>query len=96
MCFLASVFNKNPIVWSSDASSYKITSVAVILDMADSKGRRKLRKLTMRVKRGDFTPVPVSENYSSEGTRVGPDGWLFHRMILRSGFSAVCDAFPVV
>lgn len=89
------MFKRNPYAWSRDASSYEITSPVVTLNMTDKKGARKLRKLTMRLKRGGNTPVPVLDTYSSEDTRAGPDGWLFHRMTLRSGSSAVVTRFQL-
>ena len=94
-CFQTSVFNKNPFAWSKDGSSYEITSPVVTVNMADRKGRRKLRKLTMRLKRGESTPVPTPDPYSTEQSRSGPNGWLFHRLTLRSGSSAVVTRFQL-
>ena len=94
MFLQAKVFDKNPFAWSTDGSSYEVTSPVVQLNMSDNKkGSRKLRKLTMRLKRGQSTPIPTLEVYSTEDTRAGPDGWLFHRMPLRSGQSAVIAHF---
>ena len=95
LCLQTSVYDKNPFSWSNDASSYEITSPVVKVNMTDKKGGRKLRKLTMRLKRGESIPVPVPENYSSEASRAGPDGWLFHRMTLRSGSSAIVTRFQL-
>ena len=91
----ATVFNKNPFAWSKDGSSYEITSPVLTVNMTDKRGSRKLRKLTMRLKRGETIPVPSPEPYSTEQTRSGPDGWLFHRLTLRSGSSAVVTRFQM-
>ena len=95
LCLQTSVYDKNPFSWSKDASSYEITSPVVKVNMTDKKGGRKLRKLTMRLKRGGNTPVPVIDTYYSGDTRAGPDGWLIHRMTLRSGSSAVVTRFQL-
>ena len=89
----AKVFNKNPYAWSSDGSSYEITSPVVKLNMTDKKGAKKLRNLTMILKRGQSTPIPSMETYSTADTRAGPDGLLYHRLTLRSGRSAVVTHF---
>ncbi|XP_070188678.1 polycystin-1-like protein 2 [Littorina saxatilis] len=92
----ASVYDKNPFSWSGDGSSYEVTSPVVKVDMKDKDGApKKIRMLTMSLKRGDKTPVPVMETYSSNDTREGPEGWLYHRMTLRSGSSAVVTRFQL-
>ena len=95
MCLQAIVYDKNPFAWSGDGSSYEVTSPVVKVDMTDSKGPRKLRQLTLRLKRGAKTPVPVIDTYGSQESRSGPDGWLFHVMTLRSGSSAVVTRFQL-
>ncbi|XP_070186772.1 polycystin-1-like protein 2 [Littorina saxatilis] len=91
----ASVFNKNPYAWSSDGSSYEITSPVVEVNMTDKRGSRKLRKLTLTLKRGDDTPIPTMDPYSTADTRAGPDGWFNHRLTLRSKSSAVVTRFKL-
>ena len=91
----ASVFNKNPYAWSRDGSSYEITSPVVTLNITDRKGQRKLRRLTIGLQRGSVIPVPSPVMYSSADARAGPDGWLYHRMTLRSGSSTIVARFQL-
>ena len=90
-----SVFDKNPYAWSRDGSSYEITSQVVTLNTTDRKGQRKLRSLTISLQRGSTVPVPSPETYSTRDTRAGPDGWLYHRMTLRSGSSVIVARFQL-
>ncbi|KAL8594137.1 hypothetical protein ACOMHN_047877 [Nucella lapillus] len=91
----ACVLTKNPYAWSKDGSSYEITSPVVRVNLTDKKGQRKLRKLTMKLKRGTTSPVPQMETYSSDASRGGPDGWWYHHFSLRSGSASVVIFFSL-
>ena len=83
------MFSKNPYVWSTDGSSYEITSPVVTLNITDKKGQRKLRRLTISLQREMDFGVSLPTLYSTRDTRTGPDGWLYHRMTLMSDSLAI-------
>nr|KAG5713885.1 hypothetical protein BaRGS_024512 [Batillaria attramentaria] len=101
----ATVFERNPFAWSSDGSSYDITSPVVKLDLKDKNGHRKLRNITMRIKRNAAartrtkrsaqTPggIPNMETYSTNDTRAGDDQLIYHRLSVQSTSSAVVTYF---
>ncbi|PVD28955.1 hypothetical protein C0Q70_11551 [Pomacea canaliculata] len=76
----ATVYTQNPYAWSSDSSSYNITSPVVRVDLQDNNGTRVLSTLSMTIKRGAKVPLPSLGSFLSNDTRGGFDNLLYHRL----------------
>ncbi|PVD28963.1 hypothetical protein C0Q70_11559 [Pomacea canaliculata] len=85
----ATVYTQNPYAWSSDSSSYNITSPVVRVDLRDNNGTRELSTLSMTIKRGAKVPLPSLDSFLSNDTRGGPDNLLYHRLSVPSLHSTV-------
>ncbi|XP_025098098.1 uncharacterized protein LOC112566256 [Pomacea canaliculata] len=85
----ATVYTQNPYAWSSDSSSYNITSPVVRVDLQDNNGTRVLSTLSMTIKRGAKVPLPSLGSFLSNDTRGGFDNLLYHRLSVPSLYSTV-------
>ncbi|PVD28969.1 hypothetical protein C0Q70_11566 [Pomacea canaliculata] len=88
----ATVYTQNPYAWSSDSSSYNITSPVVRVDLRDNNGTRALSTLSMTIKRGAKVPLPSLGSFLSNDTRGGFDNLLYHRLSVPSLYSTVVTA----